>query len=511
MTDDKKIPMPEMDTEAATRQQDPWNQGFMGAVQTNDPLILERGDAGSLAFEIYRDLRRDGKVFSGLQKRKLAVIGRPWTVEPEVESEQGSADAAIVADVLGSFAFDRLCSGLLDALLIGWQPAEVVWTLRQVKTPLGARQMVVPARVPKRLQRRFVYRDTTPGKPAELRLLTRDAMQDGVPVDERKFIVHTLNAEDDNPYGTGLGLQLYWPVFFKRKGVLAWNKLCDRFGTPTPWGKYPRNATAREKGTLFEALRAFSNDGFVMTPEGTLIELLESKLSAGGQTPNQSLVEYMDDWIMEVILGQSPRGGGGGALAAAATEREDVRLELSQADSDLLSETLNSTLIKWICEFNGLQPCLVYRDVSKEADTNLESETDKNVASLGFQMSTDGVKKKYGDHWEPASAPVPPKGTLPGDTKPANFAEPGPISPPGDALDALIDAEQDQWRPVMDPLVGPIKALLADAQARGQSAAELLARLPELLPQLGTDNLASSLTRVAFAARLAADAGMANE
>lgn len=511
MTDDKKIPMPEMDTEAATRQQDPWNQGFMGAVQTNDPLILERGDAGSLAFEIYRDLRRDGKVFSGLQKRKLAVIGRPWTVEPEVESEQGSADAAIVADVLGSFAFDRLCSGLLDALLIGWQPAEVVWTLRQVKTPLGARQMVVPARVPKRLQRRFVYRDTTPGKPAELRLLTRDAMQDGVPVDERKFIVHTLNAEDDNPYGTGLGLQLYWPVFFKRKGVLAWNKLCDRFGTPTPWGKYPRNATAREKGTLFEALRAFSNDGFVMTPEGTLIELLESKLSAGGQTPNQSLVEYMDDWIMEVILGQSPRGGGGGALAAAATEREDVRLELSQADSDLLSETLNSTLIKWICEFNGLQPCLVYRDVSKEADTKLESETDKNVASLGFQMSTDGVKKKYGDHWEPASAPVPPKGTLPGDTKPANFAEPGPISPPGDALDALIDAEQDQWRPVMDPLVGPIKALLADAQARGQSAAELLARLPELLPQLGTDNLASSLTRVAFAARLAADAGMANE
>ena len=37
------------------------------------------------------------------------------------------------------------------------------------------------------------------------------------------------------------------------------------------------------------------------------------------------------------------------------------------------------------------------------------------------------------------------------------------------------------------------------------------ARLPELLPQLGADSLASSLTRVAFAARLAADAGLANE
>ena len=40
-----------------------------------------------------------------------------------------------------------------------------------------------------------------------------------------------------------------------------------------------------------------------MTPVGTMIELLESRLSAGGQTPNQSLVEYMDDWISEVLLG----------------------------------------------------------------------------------------------------------------------------------------------------------------------------------------------------------------
>jgi len=62
----------------------------------------------------------------------------------------------------------------------------------------------------------------------------------------------------------------------------------------------------------------------------------------------------------------------------------------------------------------------------------------------------------------------------------------------------------------MDPLVDPIRALLADAAARGQSAAELLARLPELLPQLNADELATSLTRVAFAARLAGDAGMAN-
>ena len=37
-----------------------------------------------------------------------------------------------VDDVLGTFGFDRLCNDLMDALLVGWQPAEVVWTLKDV-------------------------------------------------------------------------------------------------------------------------------------------------------------------------------------------------------------------------------------------------------------------------------------------------------------------------------------------------------------------------------------------
>ncbi|MDR0458218.1 MAG: DUF935 domain-containing protein, partial [Burkholderiaceae bacterium] len=122
--------LPPLDSEAATRAQDPWSADFMGQVRTNDPLLLERADPGSLAFELYRDLRRDGKVFAGLQKRKLAVIGRPWTVAPLVDTPQGQRDARIVTDILGGFAFDRLCAGLLNALLVGWQPAEIIWALR---------------------------------------------------------------------------------------------------------------------------------------------------------------------------------------------------------------------------------------------------------------------------------------------------------------------------------------------------------------------------------------------
>lgn len=415
-------PAPEMDSEVASRLRDPFEPVFMGVIRPNDPLLGEHGNN----WQLYRDLKRDGKVYAGLQKRILALIGRPWTVQPI--DDVSTADAEAVQNILEGFNFDRLCADLMEALIVGFAPAEVVWTRRD--------NLVVPARVVKRAQRRFVYVQDEDGRPPQLRLLTREEMIRGVELPERKFLVHRVNPEDDNPYGTGLGLQLYWPVFFKRKGIIAWNKLNDRFGTPTPWGKYPRNASKKEKDTLFAALKAFSNDGVVMTPEGTMIELLESKLT-GSVSTQESLCNYMDDWISEVILGQEPRQKGGGALAAASKEREGVRLELTQADSDLLSETLNDTLIRWICEYNGLAPCAVYRDISAEEDKKAESEADKNVAEMGFELSEDAVRTKYGEGWSRKKTPiVPPPGTPPA-------GQPDPGDDDAETDDDLDEDEDD--------------------------------------------------------------------
>ena len=251
----------------------------------------------------------------------------------------------------------------------------------------------------------------------------------------------------------GLGLQLYWPVFFKRKGILSGNKLNDRFGSPTPWGKYPKNSGVKEKGTLFDALKAMSNDGVMMTPEGMSIELLESRLT-GSISTQKDLCHYMDGWIQEVILSQEP-GKSTGASASASIEREDVRLDLVQADADLLSDTLNSTLIKWFCEFNGLAPCLVSRVIKKPEDLKVASETDVNVASMGFRPTLEAIRARYGDGWEDAPAPLPAALPAPAVVageggKPASFAEaaaarPSPIDPLAQTLAQAGDSVLAEW------------------------------------------------------------------
>lgn len=494
------ISRPEMDTEFANRLIDPFETNYLGILRTNDPLLLERGNGG---VELYRDLRRDGKVFSGLQKRQLALVGKSWQVEPlDKESAKAKTDSEVVTQILKGFAFDQTCKDLLEALLAGHTIGEVIWTIRD--------DLVVPERVVKRAQRRFVFVQDDEQTPAKLHLLTRSALQGGIPVPERKFIVHRCNPEDDNPYGTGLGLQLFWPVYFKRKGIVAWNKLCDRFGSPTPHGKYPRYAGNKEKATLSDALRAFSNDGWLMTPEGMDISLLESKLS-GNVTTQQQLCEYMDDWIAEILTGQEPPRSSGGAVAAASKERRDVRQDLTQADSDLLSDTLNGGLIKWICELNGLEPCLVFRNIKEEEDTKAMAETDKIISEMGFELDEPTVRGRYGEGWHKAKARSTNAALQTIQGTAASFAEPGHVATEPDALDELATAEREQWKPVMDSLVDPLRKLFVDAKAQGLTAGQLLDKLAEQLPDVDADPLAESLSRVAMAARLAGDAGIDNE
>lgn len=513
---------PDLQTEVANRLVDPFETAFQGIIRSNDPLLIERGEHGN-PWALYRDLKRDGKIFSCLQKRKLALISRPWNVDPIEEGEAGQADAEIVSDILTNLQFDNLCSELMDATIVGFVPAEIVWDVVDGR--------IVPVRVLKRAQRRFVYVQTDANKPPELRLITAANMLTGESLPERKFIVHRVNPEDDNPYGTGMGLQLFWAKFFKNKAILSWNKTNERFGTPVPWGQHPNGASPKEKNTFFDALKAMNNDGVVMTPEGNKITLLESALS-GSITLHKDLCEYMDRWISEVILSQEP-GQSTGATAASANEREDVRLDIVQADADLLSDTLNSTLIKWICELNGLAPCTVSRDIKKPEDRLANSQTDANVAALGFKPSLEYIRERYGDGWEEATPPAPAPATAaiappgaaaaqalpPPASRPnesanepaASFAEPGLVAEDLDSIDDLVDVELADWQPLIVPAQDALQQAIDQSIAAGESAAELIARLPELLSSLPVDALAQSLTRAAFTARLAAQAGIATK
>lgn len=97
----------------------------------------------------------------------------------------------------------------------------------------------------------------------------------------RKFWLVTWGAEDDdNPYGMGLGHQLWWPVYLKRNGARFWAAYLDRFGVPTTKAVYPSDESdaeneKRKKDALAAAL-SLRSEGAVALPEGFDVSLVES-------------------------------------------------------------------------------------------------------------------------------------------------------------------------------------------------------------------------------------------
>lgn len=494
-------------SESAPRAKNPHEHLYMGILPTDDALLRSKG-AGDVDF--YRALVSDDAVFSCLQKRTLAQISRPWSIIPAAGVEADGEIADILTQALTRARINAAIEGLMEALITGFSVLEILWTYEQ--------GYWLPARFIGRDPSRFVWTEhetvgarfiapATSANPAglELRIKTRAEMIRGEPVPPMKFIVHHARTRDGNPNGESLGRQLYWPVYFKKRAVVAWNKLNDRFGSPTPWGRYPRNASAEEKTTLADALAAFSNDGYIATPEGTMIELLASSMT-GNVTSQRELCNYMDDAIAAIILGKERVQNNGGAQAAAAIEREAVRLELVRADAELICDTLTSTVIAWACELNGWPPHQFTRPVTPNIDRESESRADATIASMGYRLSIDAIREKYGEGWEENNlAPTPAPFTA-SDPAAALFsaAPDNGKRTTAHPIDRILATALGDWHTLIDPLAAPALDLLDRARAEDWTVDKITAELAALPADMNAAPLAERLARATLTARIEA-------
>jgi phage gp29-like protein len=367
--------------EIASISRDPMLPLFSGLIQQNDDTLATRGQGKGI--KLYEEIERDAYAFACLHKRKMAVISRPWEIKPASDSAIDQQAAEVVREQLDALGFDLVCLNLLDAINKGYAVGEVMWE--------RAESQIVANEVRSRDQRRFWF-----GEHYELRLKTLDNLLPGEEMPERKFIVHSVGAKDGNPYGLGLGSKLFWPVWFKRQGITFWLTLLDKFGSPTAVGKYQAGTGLSDQQKLLDALAAISQDAGVTIPDGMVIELLEA--TRGGNAGYEQMIRYMDEQIAYCILGEAAGAkDSGGALASAAITRNEVRLELVQFDSDLLSATLNRTLIKWISEYNvpGAAPPTVWRKITAPEDMKARAERDQILFNMGMRPDDDYQAENY--------------------------------------------------------------------------------------------------------------------
>src|SRR5258706_2229266 len=476
--------------EIATVDKDIFFPAYFGILHRKDDPRTSRGKGKGL--KIYDELERDGDVFGDLQKRKLAVIARPWQVNQASDDALDIAAADMVRRQFEEINFDNLCLNLLDGLLKGYAVAEVMWD--------AAPAEIVATELIPRDQRRFTF-----DKERKLRMLTLADLVRGEELPDRKFIVHSYGAKDANPFGLGLGTRLFWPVFFKRQDITFWLTFCDKFGSPTAVGKYPPGSVDADKSTLKAALAAIAQETGVIIPDGMAIELLEASRT-GSTDAYEKLARYMGEQISKIILGEAESARAkGGALAAAANTRNEVRLELTQADSDLLCDTLNKSLVRWLVAYNmpGARPPKVWRDISAEEDLNQRADRDVQVYGMGFKPTLKYIKETYGEGWEERSMTTAAASVASGQAPPfAAGADPafaeganGEVPPDQAALDkALAAIPAAALQAQVQQMLAPVIRALNESK----DATEALGKLADLDPKLDTSRLEDLLAQAIY-------------
>lgn len=485
--------------EIASAARDIFWPATSGLLRPRDDVLLTRG--GGKGLWIYDEIERDPHAFSVLDKRRKSVIARAWELTPGGTGLAERKACDLVERVLrGDFGlkFDRACYELLDALLKGFAVGEVIWDMRD--------GVMVPLEILPRDQRRFVFTED-----AKLRLLTWHSPLMGEELPERKFIVHRFGSNKGDPYGLGLGQKLFWPVYFKRQSIVFWLVVNEKYGTPTVKGTYSTGMPDEEKDKLLDLLGNIGQKGALIVPEGTVVDLLESS-RASSINSHEQLCRFMDEQISEAVLGETLTTNiqGGGSRAASQTHN-DVREEGADFDADMLCETLNDTLIRWIVEANtpGVTPPTVWRPRPKREEEEARTQQEQIKAR---QMAVDHVNAMRASGFEPKDAEtdiivqaqgqwtwtglpnVPAPGTGP------EFSQADPLAHPlaRDSADDLASQLEQAAAPAMDTLIGEIERLVAESASLG----EVAERLVLLYPKLDASDLGRAMANALTVAEL---------
>ena len=386
--------------------------------------------------------------------------------------------AKSIEDIFADLDLSRIITEMLDAVLYGYQPMEVMWG------KVGG--YLVPVDVIGKPADWFIYSPDN-----ELRFRSRQAMIQGEELSQRKFLVPRQDPSYQNPYGFADLSMCFWPTTFKKGGLKFWVQFTEKYGAPWVIGKHPRSASDAETDLLLDRLESMVQDAVAVIPDDSSIEIKEAAGKTGSAEVYERLLHFCRSEVSIALLGQNQTTEATANRASAQAGLEVTR-DIRDGDKAIVEEALN-TLIRWVCELNfndGARPVFSLWE-QQEVDQAM-AERDEKLTRAGATFTPAYFKRAYslqdGDLVETATSEAPA----------AEFAEAVDAADQGEldaALDALTAGDLDD----------DAQALLAPLLKRVENGArpdELLGTLAELYPEMDTSGLQERLARALFVSNL---------
>jgi len=355
--------------------------GLVDYLPNPDQIQEEMGENQKL----YESIMTDPHLTGAISQRKKSVEGMLWEIDRgKAKSEQ----AKFVEETIKNLDVYRIISDILDAPYYGMSPVEVIWA-----KPVDGK--IVPAQVI--------------GKPPEwfqfdmnnvLRYISRDNQIKGEEIKPRKIILARHNPTYKNPYGDPLLSKIFWPVTFKKGGLKFWVQFSERFGMPLVVGKVPRAGSEAEYQALADQLADTVQDGIIVMPKDSEVDIVEGSKS-GGSAVFQDLLVFVNQEISKAILGQTlTTEASSTGTQALGTVHMEVKENLITADKRMV-EGCFDTLIRWILEVNfgnskDAPAFTLYTPEEINLDQVNRDKLLSEIATVDIEFSQEYIDQKYG-------------------------------------------------------------------------------------------------------------------
>lgn len=376
-------------------------QGFPAgqkAIYMNQDRVQRWQTYQELAFyDLYAEVERDPHVSSILSSAKLNVAGMKWGIEPYLgpKEKKHSARNIEIANWVQR-ALDRIGFlpqhhyNLLSAIGMGFSVSEIIWTIEDdgiyIKELLN------------RPQRRFQFDAVD----RSLRIRTMEEPYYGLPLPDKKFIVHRCSAQWDNPFGDAADQSLYWMWLFKKTVIKFYMQHLQVGASSIPIVQHPTGANEALKGEALEIAKMIRNGAYGRLPANFTLLWAEAKNAIANAEAYHTFIRMCNDEMSKCVNGQTltaegSSGDGKGSRAlgqvhqGAQTSRDVFRAEG-------LASTWNATAVKWLVDFNfsnvdgypRLRP-----DLEDPEDLVKESEIVKNITDAGYDIDETELSEKF--------------------------------------------------------------------------------------------------------------------
>lgn len=398
-----------------------------GVYLLQDRILLTQAYLNLVGYDLYDEVERDPHVHAVLLARKMGVAGLDWFVDPATDSSEDQKVAEFVEEklrLIPSFTADMI--ELLDGVGKGFAVSEILWAVN----PKGE---VIIEDIMNRPQRRFQFDATT----RELKLRKMGNAFLGDPLPPQKFIVHRGSQKYEDPFGDALDQRLYWMWLFKRNVMKFWMSHNEMGAGVIPLVQHPASAGDTLKAEAMSIAQQLRNGSFGRIPSNFSVVWAEA--SGKGQTSDtyEKFVRFANDEISKAVLGQtlttegsSSTGKGSRALGQVhASVKHDVIIY----DAHSLADTLNSSLIKWLVDwnFNVEQYPKFTFDTDEAIDTAAQSTMVAALVQAGFTPTREWVETTFNielvEEEPPKAVPVSPFAPKP---VPDPDTEPGAVPAP---------------------------------------------------------------------------------